>query len=87
MIIRKGLWVSIGNENYSAMLKILLLKIDSSYMKLIFLDSYSERENKKSDFCGQFFLLFKIFKSSRNRTYTSNFGDWRATTALCSFAE
>ena len=53
-------------------------------MKLIFLDSYSERENKKSDFCGQFFLLFKIFKSSRNRTYTSNFGDWRATTALCS---
>lgn len=29
------------------MLKILLLKTDSSYMKLIFLDSYSERENKK----------------------------------------
>ena len=56
-------------------------------MKSMFLDSYSERENKKSDFYGQFFLLFKIFKSSRNRTYTSNFGDWRATTALCSFAE
>ena len=47
MIIRKGLLVSIGNENYSAMFKILLLKTDSSYMKLIFLDSYSERENKK----------------------------------------
>jgi len=28
-------------------------------MKLIFLDSYSERENKKSDFYGQFFYFFQ----------------------------